>query len=385
MESKGTITAEGNGAVGILLVDGKILIDLRRMGKNVDLWELPGGKINKWETPADALKRELEEEIGIKVKKMQWLGAKNQAVHWGHAEFEHYFLVTEIEGEPFPKSQKEVKEIKWVYPEELKEIINLGWRILDGMFFLTRKLGRYKELYSVLKARDQRPSLSFTYFAHSGTVKTWWKEEKLNPKSVFDEEELELTKILSESKGPILETGPGDGRLTSLILKKFKNVDLLEINPDFRTVLMKRFGHRVHFIDGVAERFKSSRKYKTILCAEMIEHIKDPYSFISNVRSVLSKDGVFILTLDNTESSWRKIRDNFRRLYGASTPEYYRKISLKSITNLLKDAGFHFDVKEIGYNYTVSLPVGQKNIPIPQIRNKKEPYMFLIISTLYEE
>ncbi len=383
MKAEKIVTAEGNGVVGIILIDGKFLIDLRNMRNHMYLWELPGGGIEKGETPISALKRELWEEIGIKIKNLEWLGSKNQSVHWGHTEFEHYFLITEIEGTPFPKALRELKKVKWVYPEELKDILNLGWRFTDGMFFLSRKSDKYKELYASLRARDFRPSLGFTYFAYSGTVKTWWKEEKLNPKIVFKEEENELKKLLLKCSGPVLEIGPGYGRLTDLILRNFKTVDLLELNPDFRTILMKRFGHRINFIDGVAEKFKTNKKYNTIVCAEVIEHIKDPYSFIGNIRSALSKDGVFILTLDNTESAWRKVRDSYRKVYNASTPEYYKKLRLDSVTNLLENSGFNVNVSKIGYRYSVSLPFGQRNLPIPQVQNKKQPYMFLITCVPY--
>lgn len=50
----------------ILERDGKILICRRRADQSHALqWEFPGGKVEPAETPAEALARELEEELGI--------------------------------------------------------------------------------------------------------------------------------------------------------------------------------------------------------------------------------------------------------------------------------------------------------------------------------
>jgi 8-oxo-dGTP diphosphatase len=56
-------------AAGILIKDGKVLIARRKQGQShAGLWEFPGGKIEENETPQACLERELQEELGIKVK-----------------------------------------------------------------------------------------------------------------------------------------------------------------------------------------------------------------------------------------------------------------------------------------------------------------------------
>ena len=48
--------------------DGRILICRRGEGrKNAHLWEFPGGKIEPGETPQQALKREIEEELDTEI------------------------------------------------------------------------------------------------------------------------------------------------------------------------------------------------------------------------------------------------------------------------------------------------------------------------------
>jgi 8-oxo-dGTP diphosphatase len=57
-------------AVGVLfLPDGRFLLTTRPRGKVYDgYWEFPGGKVETGETIAQALKRELMEELGIDIE-----------------------------------------------------------------------------------------------------------------------------------------------------------------------------------------------------------------------------------------------------------------------------------------------------------------------------
>ena len=53
-------------AAGILIEGGKVLLSRRKDGTHLaGLWEFPGGKAEAGEDPRVALRRELEEELGI--------------------------------------------------------------------------------------------------------------------------------------------------------------------------------------------------------------------------------------------------------------------------------------------------------------------------------
>ena len=53
-------------AAGILIEDGKVLLSRRKKGSHLEgKWEFPGGKAEAGEDPRAALRRELEEELGI--------------------------------------------------------------------------------------------------------------------------------------------------------------------------------------------------------------------------------------------------------------------------------------------------------------------------------
>lgn len=62
------VLARCSSAVGILVDGGRVFIQRRPTGKRLaGLWEFPGGKRERGETPKQTVRRELREELGIEV------------------------------------------------------------------------------------------------------------------------------------------------------------------------------------------------------------------------------------------------------------------------------------------------------------------------------
>ncbi len=99
--------------------DERILICQRRPGQSHALqWEFPGGKIEPGETPAQALARELEEELGVRGARGEQL-ANYEYAYPGRPPFELlFFRVTAFEGEA---RNLIFQEIRWAPRASLLE------------------------------------------------------------------------------------------------------------------------------------------------------------------------------------------------------------------------------------------------------------------------
>jgi 8-oxo-dGTP diphosphatase len=105
-------------ACALIDEDGRVLLTRRPPSKSMaGLWEFPGGKVDKGETPEAALVRELDEELGITVRP-QCLAPLTFASH----AYETFHLLMPLyicrrwEGEMEPR---EGQEIAWVRANKL--------------------------------------------------------------------------------------------------------------------------------------------------------------------------------------------------------------------------------------------------------------------------
>ena len=106
---------------GVAIVrDRKLLLIRRARPPEAGCWSLPGGKVELWERTEAAARREIAEELGLKLGALELLCvvdfvAPEAREHWVSPAF----LVTEFEGEP-----------ALLEPEKHT---GLGWFTLDAL------------------------------------------------------------------------------------------------------------------------------------------------------------------------------------------------------------------------------------------------------------
>ena len=87
--------------------DGRYLITRRLEGTHLaGLWEFPGGKMLPGEKPEDALRRELQEELGVQAE----VGELIETVDWTYPEkgVRLLFFRCALRGEPCPRERQEM-------------------------------------------------------------------------------------------------------------------------------------------------------------------------------------------------------------------------------------------------------------------------------------
>jgi 8-oxo-dGTP diphosphatase len=101
----------------LILQDGKLLVCQRTRHQTMPLkWEFPGGKIEEGEQPRDALRRELDEELGIQATVGDELARIQHEYPNGAMVELRFYVVREYKGE---LENRIFKDIQWAEPKNL--------------------------------------------------------------------------------------------------------------------------------------------------------------------------------------------------------------------------------------------------------------------------
>ena len=115
----------------IILRDGQVFATQRGYGEFQGWWEFPGGKIESGESPKEALKREIREELDAEIE----VGELLQTVEWDYPNFHltmHCFICSLI-SESLHLNEHEaatwlssdtLRSVKWLPADEI---------LLDGI------------------------------------------------------------------------------------------------------------------------------------------------------------------------------------------------------------------------------------------------------------
>lgn len=112
--------------------EGRILATQRGYGDYKDWWEFPGGKMEQGETPEEALKREIWEELETRIVVERFVAT----VEWDYPQFHltmHCYLCHVESGH---LELKEHEAAKWLNKDELESV---NWLPADRMVINNNK------------------------------------------------------------------------------------------------------------------------------------------------------------------------------------------------------------------------------------------------------
>jgi len=118
-ERRSTATTVKHVVAALLVKDGKVLICQRTRHQTMPLkWEFPGGKIEPGEQPRDALRRELEEELGIAAHVGEEVARIRHLYKTGNSVDLRFYVVHHYEGEI---ENRIFRDVRWSARSELPE------------------------------------------------------------------------------------------------------------------------------------------------------------------------------------------------------------------------------------------------------------------------
>jgi 8-oxo-dGTP diphosphatase len=102
---------------GLIVQDGKLLVCQRTRHQTMPLkWEFPGGKIEEGEQPRDALRRELDEELGIAATIGDEVARIQHEYPSGGMVELRFYVVREFKGE---LENRIFRDMQWAKPKDL--------------------------------------------------------------------------------------------------------------------------------------------------------------------------------------------------------------------------------------------------------------------------
>lgn len=192
------------------------------------------------------------------------------------------------------------------------------------------------------------------------------------------------TKFNKYLSGDILEVGCGIGNF-STYLAKHGNLVGIDVNEDHIKEARKKIKESGEIGFGDIEKgkyFFKARIFNTIVCMNVLEHIKNDSKALSNINSILAKDGYLILLVPAHEFLFNSIDESIG---------HYRRYEKNKLEQLLKENGFEIYkirslnlIGSLGWFIAGKL-LGEKNISENKIKmfNFISP-AFLFLESIFE-
>lgn len=156
---------------------------------------------------------------------------------------------------------------------------------------------RLPGVYRQLRTRQQRRDPLKTYFTPAATP--------CQPREVdsyFGHDRAELAELVPREARRILEVGCGAGRLGELLKSRQPaEVTGIELNPDAARRAQARLDRVLTCDIEECEAEFAPGAFDCIICADVLEHLRDPQATLRQLRRWLSPDGHLVVSLPNVQ------------------------------------------------------------------------------------
>lgn len=231
-----------------------------------------------------------------------------------------------------------------------------------GFVFVAQRTfpaNRYEDVYSGVTAyRMMIDDARLTYEGKKGYGELWWFKRKA------------LAWLHARlSDGRLLDLGSGPGTLLMVARQKY-GYEVQGVEPAANAAEIAN-GYGVPTYCGTVEEFAAQdpEKFDAIASFEVLEHVPDPFSFLSSARRLLKEKGVLVLSMPNLDDPYCLQQ----QIPPAMPPIHINFFSRASLRFLLERAGF-----EMQRTYTLPIPTSSvRNIYGAHGFLKRIPYLAL--------
>ncbi|MFC2135028.1 class I SAM-dependent methyltransferase [Bacteroidota bacterium] len=191
-------------------------------------------------------------------------------------------------------------------------------------------------------------------------------KNKKQKKTYFYEIRKDILPLIPPQSKSLLDVGCGGGYTAKYIKENFRMdiVEGVEISPEIidtaRSNVDKLYTLNLENVENFYEIFQ--RQYDCILLLDILEHMVNPYVVLSRIKTILSKNGVLIISLPNIRhyravapllflNEWK---------YTSAGPldrTHLRFFTLKSMRRIINEAGFEIISEQPKRSYTKSFTI----------------------------
>ncbi|MEN3044234.1 MAG: class I SAM-dependent methyltransferase [Candidatus Hydrothermales bacterium] len=214
----------------------------------------------------------------------------------------------------------------------------------NSIFFIKIKFLNLKSYFYLYKCKDCSLLFNFPTYSdrelkrmYSKNYYFFLRDEISELKRVSLLYKRVFSNLNFSENSKIIEIGCGKGYFLNILKQIGYSVKGVEISKEASVYAQKKFNIEV-FNGSIEEYTKFSiEKYDLILLIDIIEHIKDPHSFMNSLKLISKKGTTLVIDTPNSESRDIHI---YKEKFTGFNPYHIRLYSLNSLTYLLKLYGF---------------------------------------------